>query len=141
MVNQVNLVGRFVATPEDNPTQAGTPRTQFTLAVDRDFVPEGQEKTADFIECVAFGKLAENICKFKKKGDLVHVTGSLRIDSYDDSQGIRRKSARIMLQRCTFLPRGGNGGGGGIEPAPLPEDDEWGSGGWDDAQEDDDIPF
>ncbi|RPF49509.1 single-strand DNA-binding protein [Thermodesulfitimonas autotrophica] len=114
MLNVVILIGRLTADPELQKVSAQNGEVsvcKFTVAVDR-----GNDQT-DFIDCVAWRNQAENLCKFKKKGDLIAVEGRLQIDSYDDSQGIRRKAARVIVRRITFLPTGRKQ----VEDAPLPE--------------------
>jgi single-strand DNA-binding protein len=115
MLNTVILIGRLTAAPELKDAN-GTPVCRFTLAVDRPPNKEG-EKQADFIECIAWRSQAENLVKYRDKGDPVAVEGRLQIDSYDDSQGIRRKAARVIARRVTFLPTGKKQ----VEEAPLPE--------------------
>jgi single-strand DNA-binding protein len=75
-------LGRLTKDPEMNPLADGTARARFTLAVDRRMSKEQKEKelakgkdgkTADFFDVVAWRKLAENVCQFKKKGDMVLV--------------------------------------------------------------------
>ena len=66
-INSVNLTGRFTRDPDVRYTDGGTSIARFTLAVDRRFKRDG-EQTADFINCVAFGKTAEFIEKYFRQG-------------------------------------------------------------------------
>ena len=85
MLNQVCLVGRIVKDPEIR--QAGqTNVCNFTLAVNRKFKKEGQPDS-DFINCTVFGKTAEFMGNYIKKGYLLSVNGSLQTRSYDGQNG------------------------------------------------------
>ncbi len=143
MLNNVVLVGRLTADPELRYTASGTAVCQFTLAVDRGFAKSDDGKRdADFIECVVWKDLAESVAKYKGKGDPLGVVGRLQIDSYEDSQGIRRKAARVIAGQVKFLPGGKrNDHPGGIEPPPPPEEPGWGKGELDIDLSGDDIPF
>ena len=70
-MNNVSLVGRLTADPEVKHTQNGTAYTRFNVAVDRQ-VKQGEEKQADFINCVAWDKKAEFICKYFSRPDGFH---------------------------------------------------------------------
>ncbi len=83
-MNKVILMGRLTRDPEVRYSQSATPMAiaRYSLAVDRRFKREG-EPTADFINCVAFGKTGEFAEKFLKKGTKVNVVGSIRTGSYE----------------------------------------------------------
>jgi single-strand DNA-binding protein len=124
MLNKIILIGRLVRDPESRHTPQGTPVCRFTLAVNRPFTNSEGEREADFIDCIAWEKLAENVQKYTNKGRLVAVEGRLQIRSYDDSQGVRRRAAEVICQRVVFMPDGkGKEGKGGIEPPPWPEEE------------------
>lgn len=108
-LNRIVLIGRTTAQPELRFSQSGTPIVKFTLAVNRTF---SKEKEADFIDCVAFKGQAEATANNVNKGYLVAVDGSLRIRSYDDNQGVRRKAAEVVCDNVRFLDRGKDGGAG-----------------------------
>lgn len=114
MLNSVVLMGRLTADPELQKVNARSGEVsvcRFVVAVDR----PGNGGQADFIDCVAWRNQAENLVRFKKKGDPIAVEGRLQVDSYD-SQGIRRKAARVIARRVAFLPTGRKQ----AEEAPLP---------------------
>lgn len=82
--NQLNLIGRFGKDPELK--QAGdTYVCNFNLARNRDYV-KGDHPETDWFPCVAFGKTAEVICKYFKKGDSLGFSGSLRTRSYESTK-------------------------------------------------------
>lgn len=140
MLNNVVLIGRLTADPERKETASGTPYCQFTLAVDRPTKAEGEKSNADFIDCVAWRDQAESLVKYKGKGDPLAVVGSLETGSYDDSQGIRRRYARVVCRQVKFLPGGKRDGYNGAE-LPPPEEPGWGKGELDIDLSGDDIQF
>lgn len=105
MMNEVWLIGRLTKDPEAKETPGGKKVAKMTLAVDRDYVNGEGEREADFIDVVAWEKLAEICSKHLGKGRLVSVKGRLQIRAYDDNQGIRRKAAEIVAEKIHFLDR------------------------------------
>lgn len=110
MLNKIILIGRLAQDPELRYTASGVPMTKFTLAVGRPFANQKGEREADFIDIVTWRGQAENCAKFLGKGSLVAVEGRLQIRSYDDSQGVRRKSADVMADNVRFLGKAREGG-------------------------------
>lgn len=110
MINNVILLGRLTATPEMRTTQSGLTQTRFTLAVNRPYTNEQGERKADFINCVAWKKLAENIAKYCTKGMQVAVEGRLQIRDYDASDGTKRYVTEVIVENAQFLngPNAGN---------------------------------
>jgi len=104
-MNEVWLIGRLVRDPEEKKTPGGKTVTKMTLAVERDYANADGEREADFIDILTWEKLAENCSKHLGKGRLVSVRGRLQIRSYDDNQGIRRKSAEVVAEKVKFLDR------------------------------------
>jgi single-strand DNA-binding protein len=128
-MNKVILIGRLTADPNLRYTQNGTPVTTFTLAVDKPFVGEDGKRGADFINIVAWRKLAEVVAQNITKGRLVAVEGRLQIRSYDDQNGIRRKAAEVIANEVKFLDRPKQ------EQTYEPEEPDWGE------PEFDEVPF
>ena len=82
--------------------QAGqVSKCALTLAVDRDFAKEGQQKT-DFINITVFGKTAENLCKYQAKGSKILVLGALNIDQYT-KVGVNRTFTKVIANKIEFL--------------------------------------
>ena len=79
-MNQLTISGRMTADPEIASTTSGTTIARFSLAVDRKYAKEGQQKT-DFFQCVAFGKLAEIVEKYLFKGSKIIANGEMRLDT------------------------------------------------------------
>ncbi len=105
MMNEVRLIGRLTRDPEEKKTPAGKTVAKMTLAVDRDYTNTEGQREADFIDIIAWEKLAENCIKHLGKGRLVSVKGRLQVRSYDDSQGIRRKAAEVVAEKVKFLDK------------------------------------
>lgn len=97
-MNLVALIGRLTKDPEVRYTTGAnqTAVCNFTLAVDR--IGEG----ADFITCVAFGKTAENIGKYMKKGRQLAVRGHIQTGSYE-KDGQRRYTTDVIVERAEFV--------------------------------------
>ena len=98
--NKVILVGRTTRVPEVKMTSGMTKVVNFTLAVDNGY---GETQKTDFFNCVAFGKTAETIATYVKKGDLILVEGRLEIDKWVDKSGINREKPKIYVSSFRFL--------------------------------------
>lgn len=101
MLNACILMGRLTADPELKTTQTGKSVTSFTLAVDRDFQQNG-EKQADFIAVVAWGKTAEFIDKYFRKGRMIAVVGRIQTRTYTDKDGNKRKAVEVVADKVSF---------------------------------------
>ena len=97
--NKVIMVGRTTRVPEVKMSTELTKVVTFDLAVSRSF---GDGET-DFFNCVAFGKTAETIATYVKKGDLILVEGRLEIDKWVDKSGINREKPKIYVSSFRFL--------------------------------------
>lgn len=102
MLNHIVLMGRLTRDPELRHTQSGTPVASFTLAVDRDYAPKGQEKETDFLDIVAWRHTAEFVSKYFSKGRMAVVSGRLQIRPWEDRDGNKRKSAEIVADSVYF---------------------------------------
>lgn len=132
MLNRVVLIGRLTADPQLRYTQNGTAVTTFTLAVQRNFANQQGEREADFIDIVAWRKLAELCANFLSKGRLTAVEGRLQIRSYEAQDGTRRRVAEVVADNVQFLDRGAS------QASTLPEDDFSELG---EPPDEEDIPF
>ena len=95
--NNVNLVGRFTADVDLKYTNNGMAIADFSLAVDRN-----KEET-DFIRCKTFGKTAENIANFFKKGDLIAVNGSIQTGNYVNKDKKTVYTTDVVVDTFAFL--------------------------------------
>lgn len=101
MLNACILMGRLTANPELRTTQTGKSVASFSLAVDRDFQQNG-EKQADFISVVAWGKTAEFIDKYFRKGRMIAVVGRIQARTYTDKDGNNRKVVEVVADKVSF---------------------------------------
>lgn len=116
-MNKVILMGRLTRDAEVKYAQNGNGSAvgRFSLAVDRRFKREGDEQTADFINCVAFGKTAEFLERFGKKGVKFAVEGRIQTGSYVNKEGQRVYTTDVVVESMEFAesrqnnPAGGNG--------------------------------
>lgn len=102
MLNVVAIMGRLVADPELRTTQQGTNVCTFRIACERSYTPKGQQRQADFVDIVAWGKTAEFICKFFQKGSMIAIEGSLQTRNYQDKQGNKRTAVEILASNISF---------------------------------------
>lgn len=101
-LNSVAIMGRITAPLELRSTTSGTSVLQFTVAVDRDFVKQGEERQADFISCVAWKQTAEFISRYFGKGRMIALTGRLQSRTYDDKNGSRHYITELIVQQASF---------------------------------------
>lgn len=96
MMNQSMLVGRLIEKPEIIEDENGTKKCIITLAVNRAFKNADGVYETDFIKCLLWNNIAQNVCEYCIKGDLVGVRGRLR-------QGIENKELELVADKITFL--------------------------------------
>ncbi len=154
-LNKVLLMGNLTRDPElrflPGPTQM--PVVEFGLAINRRFKKQDGSQGEDtcFVDCQLFGKRAEVVNKYFKKGEPIFVEGRLKYDQWQAQDGTKKSRLRISVENFVFIGKGGGGGQGGGQgggygggyggqAAPAPGGDFGGEmdvplGG------DDDIPF
>ena len=103
-MNKVILIGRLTKDPETRYSQgqSSTCISRYSLAVDRQFKRDG-EQTADFLNCVAFGKQGEFAEKYLKKGTKIAVTGRLQTGSYTDRDGKKVYTTDVVVESHEFV--------------------------------------
>lgn len=101
MLNRVALVGRLTRDPELRRTSNGKAVTSFNLAVERNFKSDDQE--ADFINCVCWGKIAENTERYCSKGSMVSVDGRIQTRNYDNNQGQKVYVTEVIADSVQFI--------------------------------------
>lgn len=116
-MNKVILMGRLTRDPEVRYSQgeSQTAVARYTLAVDRRFKREG-EPTADFINCVAFGKSGEFAEKYLRKGIKMLVEGRIRTDSYVNKEGTRVYTTDVVVESQEFAESKNSSGSTGSTP-------------------------
>ena len=132
-MNKVILMGRLTRDPEVRYSQGENAMAiaRYTLAVDRRFNRNnGDENTADFINCVSFGRTAEFAEKYYHKGTKVAVSGRIQTGSYTNKDGVRVYTTEVVVEEQEFAESknaSGNDGGysaGAVRrEAPAPASD------------------
>ena len=102
-MNKVILIGRLTKDPELRTIASGNATTSFTISVNRNFTNQNGEREADFINCVAWRKQAENVAKYCTKGSQVAVEGRIQTRSYDAQDGTKRYVTEVVADNVTFL--------------------------------------
>ena len=102
-MNKVILMGRLTRDPEVRYTQTNnTVVASFSLAVNRRFVRQGEERQADFINIVAWSKLGEFCSKYFKKGQQVAIIGRIQTRTWDDDQGQKHYVTEVVAEEAYF---------------------------------------
>ena len=145
--NKVILMGNLTRDPEVRYTSGGTAIAKLGMAVNRRWKnQEGQQQEeTTFVDVDAFGRQAETIGQYLKKGRPVMVEGRLKFDQWDDKQtGQKRSKLGVVLENFQFLDSRGEGGVGGDSGGysqPNPPSAQSSGGGGSSVPEDDDVPF
>jgi len=104
MTNRWVGVGRLTRDVDLKFTAQGLAVASFTVAINRPYKNQQTgEYDADFINCVAFRKLAENVANYTKKGDLIAVDGRIQTRSYENNQGQRVYVTEVVCDSVQFL--------------------------------------
>ena len=124
-MNKVILMGRLTRDPEVRYSQGenATAVARYTLAVDRRFSRNNDDQTADFINCVAFGRAGEFAEKYLHKGTKIAVTGRIQTGSYTNKDGVRVYTTDVVVEDHEFAEskNASTAGDGGYVPAGRPE--------------------
>lgn len=100
-MNKVIMMGRLTHDPEVSSSASGTTFARYSIAVDRKFKREG-EADADFFNCTSFGKQAEFVEKYLKKGTKIVVSGEIQNNNYTNKDGQKVYDVRIMVHDVEF---------------------------------------
>lgn len=103
MINKTFHIGRLGKDPETNVLTSGQTVTNFSIAVERSFKDTQGKKGTDWIHVVAWGRLAENIAKFVRKGSLVAVVGRLQTRSFEKKDGGTAYITEVVAEEVQFL--------------------------------------
>ena len=131
-MNKVILMGRLTRDPEVRYSQGDNAMAiaRYTLAVDRRFNRNGDENTADFINCVAFGRAGEFAEKYFRKGIKIAVTGRIQTGSYTNKDGVKVYTTDVVVeeQECAESKNSSSGDGGYVGGGSRPEPSAAGDG-------------
>ena len=124
-MNKVILIGRLTRDPEVRYSQGENALAiaRYTLAVDRRFKKAG-EQDADFINCIAFGKLGEFAEKYLKQGTKIAVTGHIQTGSYTNKEGQKVYTTEVVIDEQEFTESKGSNNSNGNNPKPVPSGSE-----------------
>lgn len=140
MLNTAILMGRLTKDPELRTTQSGTSVTSFTVAVDRDYVRQGEERQTDFINVVAWRQTAEFVSRYFQKGSMIAVQGSIQTRNYEDKHGNKRTAVEVIADKVSFCGSKAESGNSTPENAKVTASD-FIPINTNDSGEDDDFPF
>ena len=115
-LNKVLLMGNLTRDPEVRYTPKGTAVTELGIAVNRIYTGENGEKREEvtFVDVTVWGRTAENVGEYLRKGRPVFIEGRLQLDSWEDKQsGQKRNKLKVVADNVQFLGSRGSGGGGG----------------------------
>ncbi len=127
--NKVILIGNLTRDPEIRYTAGGTAVASFGLAVNRKY-KQGEETKEEtlFVDVKAFGKQAETLSQYMKKGNPIMIDGRLTYRKWEDQSGQARSKHEVVAENFQFLGSKGTGEGrgpsGGPEEPPLATEDE-----------------
>ena len=122
-MNKVTLMGRLTRDPEVRYSQGeqSTAIARYTLAVDRRFRRDGDTQTADFINCVAFGRQGEFAEKYLRKGSKIAITGRIQTGSYTNKDGQKVYTTDVVVEEQEFAEsKAASENNGGFAPADRP---------------------
>lgn len=122
-MNKVILMGRLTRDPEVRYSQGeqSTAVARYTLAVDRRFRRDGDQQTADFINCVAFGRQGEFAEKYFRKGIKIAITGRIQTGSYTNKDGQRVYTTDVVVEEQEFAEsKAASDSNAGFAPAERP---------------------
>lgn len=148
MINNVVLTGRLTKDIDLRQTPNGKASGSFSLAVERNFTNQQGQRDADFINCQAWGKTAETMANYTRKGSLIGVEGRIQTRNYENKQGQRVYVTEVIVNSFTFLDSKKSQGqeGQGYQQANNQGNQgyqgrAWGSGQSDIDIDNGDLPF
>jgi single-strand DNA-binding protein len=125
-------MGRLTKDPEIKTVGSGTTVCNFTLAVDRRFSKQGEEKQADFIPIVAWDKTGEFCGKYFTKGQKVSIVGRIQVRNWQDNEGKRHYATEVVAEEAYFADSKRGGGESTSTQKYVPSEDN---------TDDDELPF
>lgn len=102
-MNKVILIGRLARDVELRATSTNKSVASFTMAVNRPYNPNIKQQETDFINCISWGKQAENLHKYCQKGSQIAIEGRIQTRNYTDRDGSRKYVTEVLCDNITFL--------------------------------------
>jgi len=150
-LNKVMLMGNLTRDIELRHTASQMAIAKFGLAINRRYkTASGEQKEeVTFVDCDAFGRTAEVMSQYLKKGRPVFVEGSLRLDQWEGKDGSKQSKLKVVVDTFQFIDSGGGksdgGEGGGVQTRPVsnraPAGSQSASGPTHEPMNEEDIPF
>jgi len=115
-LNKVMLMGNLTRDPELRYTSSNMAVANLGLAVNRRWTnrqTNQQQEETTFVDCEAWGRQAEVLNQYLRKGRPVFIEGRLKLDQWQDQQGNNRSKMRVVIENFQFIDSQGGGGGGG----------------------------
>lgn len=121
-LNKVYLIGNLTQDPEFKALPSGSSVSSFSLATNRTWIDkQGQkQETAEYHNVVAYGKQADTISQYLRKGSLILVEGRLQTRSWEAQDGQKKYRTEIIIESFQFGPKGSSGAGAPSSPASRP---------------------
>lgn len=147
MINNVVLMGRLTADPELRQTANGIEVTSFSIAIDRGYARQGEERQTDFINCVAWRQTAKFITSYFHKGSMIAVTGAIQTRNYEDKTGAKRTATEVVVSNASFCGSKNESGTASAPAAdnsynaPAPSFATGTAGDFEELSGDEDLPF
>lgn len=101
MLNCAVVMGRLTADPEVRQTPSGVSVCRFSVAVERQYTKQGEERQVDFIDVLAWRTTAEFVGKYFQKGSMIAVQGSIQTGSYE-KDGVKRRTFEVVADNVSF---------------------------------------
>lgn len=122
MLNRVILMGRITQELELKTTASGISVTSFSIAVDRNYVKQGEQRQTDFINIVCWRQQAEFVCRYFGKGSMIAIEGQLQSRTYQAKDGTNRYVTEVVADNVSFTgerrEQNNNNGYGNYNQAP-----------------------
>jgi single-strand DNA-binding protein len=102
MLNRVILMGRITGNLELKTTASGVSVTSFSIAVDRNYVRQGEERQTDFINIVCWRQQAEFVCRYFQRGSMIALEGQIQSRTYKAKDGTNRYVTEVVADSISF---------------------------------------
>ena len=144
MLNRVILMGRITQDLELKTTASGISVTSFSIAVDRNYVKQGEERQTDFINIVCWRKQAEFVCRYFEKGSMIALEGQIQTRTYQAKDGSNRYVTEVVADSVSFTGEKREQSNNGYQPNVQYQQQQMsGYNGYPQPQglQDEDLPF
>ena len=144
-LNKVMLIGNLTRDPESKFLPSGMTVCELGMAINRHFTDQSGEKREQtcFVDLTAFGRQAETLAKYMKKGRPLYVEGRLDFQTWESKEGQKRSKLKVVGENMQFIGSGGGGRPSGGEEQPAASQPQGGSPAAEEISDDEgeEIPF